>query len=66
MTEFSLPPLVVGWDNRWVQVPLSGNLDDWARKAAEKYVASHGGSKRQVGGCWRARVKSPAARETRP
>jgi hypothetical protein len=50
MTEFSLPPLVVGWDNRWVQVPLSGNLDDWARKAAENYVGSHGGSKRQVRG----------------
>jgi hypothetical protein len=50
MTEFALPPLSVGWDARWVQVPLSGNIDEWARTAAEKYVADHGGSKRQVRG----------------
>jgi len=48
MSEFSLPPLMGGYDNRWVPVPLGGDLGEWARKATADYVATHGGDKRQI------------------
>jgi hypothetical protein len=48
-SEFSLPPLVISCDDRWVRVPLNGDLDEWARKATADYAAAHGGDKRQIG-----------------
>jgi hypothetical protein len=48
MSEFSLPPLGVGYDGRWVQVPLSGDLDEWAEQATADYAAAHGGDKQQI------------------
>lgn len=48
MSEFSLPPLAVGYDDRWVHVPLNGDLGEWARKATADYAAAHGGNKRQI------------------
>ncbi|HEV3381421.1 MAG TPA: hypothetical protein VG142_10625 [Trebonia sp.] len=48
MSEFSLPPLAVGYDSRWVHVPLTGDLDEWAKQATANYAATHGGNKRQI------------------
>jgi hypothetical protein len=48
MSEFSVPPLTVDYDGRWVHVPLSGDLDEWVQKATAAYVAAHGGNKRQI------------------
>jgi hypothetical protein len=48
MSEFSLPPLAVGYDGRWVHVPLSGDLDEWAQQATADYAAVHGGDKQQI------------------
>ena len=48
MNEFSLPPLAVGYDSRWVNVPLSGDLGEWAEKATKDYAAKHGGNKKQI------------------
>jgi len=48
MSEFSLPPLAVRYDGRWVQVPLSGDLDQWAEQATADYAAAHGGSQQQI------------------
>jgi hypothetical protein len=48
MSEFSLPPLAVGYDGRWVDVPLSGDLGEWAEKATATYATAHGGDKRQI------------------
>jgi hypothetical protein len=48
MSEFSLPPLAVGYDGRWVHVPLSGDLDEWAQQATAEYAAAHGGDKQQI------------------
>jgi|HubBroStandDraft_3_1064219.scaffolds.fasta_scaffold154107_1 hypothetical protein len=48
MSEFSVPALAVGYDGRWVHVPLSGDLEEWARKAAADYATAHGGNKRQI------------------
>lgn len=48
MNEFSLPPLAVGYDSRWVNVPLSGDLGGWAEKATKDYAAKHGGNKKQI------------------
>jgi hypothetical protein len=49
MSGFSLPPLAVRYDRRWVQVPLSGDLDQWAEQATADYAAAHGGDKQQIG-----------------
>jgi hypothetical protein len=48
MSEFSLPPLAVGYDGRWVHVPLSGDLDEWAEQATADYATAHGGDKQQI------------------
>jgi hypothetical protein len=48
MTEFSLPPLAVGYDGRWVRVPLTGDLDEWAEQATADYAAAYGGDKQQI------------------
>jgi hypothetical protein len=48
MTEFSLPPLIVGHDSRWIHVPQGGDLDDWVRKATADYLAKNGGHEKQV------------------
>jgi hypothetical protein len=39
MTEFTLPPLVVDYDGRWIDVDLHGDLGDWARRAAREVLA---------------------------
>lgn len=44
MSDFSLPALAVSYDRRWVPVPLSGDLREWAQNAAADYVAAHGGA----------------------
>ncbi|MGH3165273.1 MAG: hypothetical protein ACRDN0_05185, partial [Trebonia sp.] len=48
MSEFSVPPLSVSHDSSWVQVPLRGDLGEWAQQATAKYVAKRGGNKKQV------------------
>jgi hypothetical protein len=48
MREFSLPPLAVGYDGRWVRVSLSGDLDQWAEQATADYDAAYGGDKQQI------------------
>lgn len=48
MSEFSLPPLAVGYDGHWVRVSLSGDLDQWAEQAATDYEAAYGGDKQQI------------------
>ncbi|MGH3245740.1 MAG: hypothetical protein ACRDOI_05925 [Trebonia sp.] len=48
MSEFSLPPLAVGYDGRWVHVPLSGDLDEWAQQATADYAAAHGGNRQEI------------------
>lgn len=44
MSSFSLPPLAVGHDSRWIDVDLSGDLSQWAQRAAAGVAApmSHG------------------------
>jgi hypothetical protein len=48
MSEFSVPPLSVGYDSRWVHVPLSGDIGEWAQRATADYLAKNGGHKKQV------------------
>jgi hypothetical protein len=31
MTNFTLPPFVVDWDGRWVDVDMRGDLREWAQ-----------------------------------
>jgi hypothetical protein len=42
MTDFSLPPLTVDYDGRWVAVDLHGDLHEWARRAAAEVLARWG------------------------
>jgi hypothetical protein len=48
MTGFALPPLVVAYDTRWVNVDLGGDLGEWASQTAREMLArsSGGGSGR--------------------
>jgi hypothetical protein len=48
MSDFSLPPLAVSYDRRWVDVPLSGDLGEWAERATAAYAATHGGDQKQI------------------
>jgi hypothetical protein len=50
MSEFSLPPLSVSHDSRWVLIPLHGDIGEWVQKATADYVAKRGGNKKQVRG----------------
>jgi hypothetical protein len=34
MTDFAVPPVAVDYDARWVEVDLTGDLGDWARRTA--------------------------------
>jgi len=43
-----MPPLAVGYDSRWVHVPLSGDIGEWAQQATADYLAKNGGHKKQV------------------
>lgn len=50
MTDFSLPPLVVDHDARWIPVDLTGNLHQWAVETARDMLTRspgrRGGSRR--------------------
>jgi hypothetical protein len=35
MTDFTLPPFVVNYDARWIDVDLRGDLGDWARRVTK-------------------------------
>jgi len=39
MTGFVLPPLVVNYDTRWIEVDLRGDLGAWAQRAARNATA---------------------------
>ncbi len=43
MTAFTLPPLAVDYDARWVAVDLGGDLGDWARRTAIEVLSGAGG-----------------------
>ncbi|HYZ55317.1 MAG TPA: hypothetical protein VE733_17695 [Streptosporangiaceae bacterium] len=46
MTGFTLPPLVVDYDARWIDVDLRGDLGEWARKTAQDMLARSPGRHR--------------------
>lgn len=39
MTEFTVPPLVVDHDARWVVVDLDGDLGEWAHRTAREMLS---------------------------
>jgi hypothetical protein len=50
MTDFTLPPLVVDYDGRWIDVDMHGDLASWARATATEVLTRWGaapGGKRQ-------------------
>jgi hypothetical protein len=50
MTEFSLPPMVVNYDGRWIDVDIHGDIADWAQRSARDVLDRFGqrpGGKRE-------------------
>lgn len=47
MTEFSVPPLAVDYDGRWIAVDLHGDLHEWAKRAAADVTRRWGGRKQR-------------------
>ncbi len=47
MSEFTLPPLVIDHDDRWLDVPLRGDIQQWAKSTARDIAARAGLERRE-------------------